>query len=388
VTTASRELHVFLVAGEESGDRLGAALMRAIKTMAAGGVLFSGVGGRQMVEEGLVSATTSAPTAIIGFAAIPARVIQYWRLIRETAAAVLRGDPDVMVIIDSPEFTHRVAKSVRRARRSIPIVNYGAPSVWAWRPGRARAMRSYIDHVMALLPFEPAAYERLHGPPCTFVGHPAAQHVAAVRPNEDEARRRMASPPVMLVMPGSRPGEITRMLGLFKDAVESIAAARSEVEFVIPTVPALADTLKTEVAQWRATTRVVTEPHERDAAIRIARLALVKSGTSTLEVALAGVPMVTTYQVAPVEAFVARRVLNISSVILVNLVLGEDVVPEFLQEDATVANVVAAAMPLFEDGPERRRQLEAFARLDTVMEVGGEPASQRAAAIVLKHARQ
>jgi lipid-A-disaccharide synthase len=188
-------------------------------------------------------------------------------------------------------------------------------------------------------------------------------------------------------MPGSRQGEITRMLDLFKEAVEGIGARDGEVEFVIPAVHDLADMLRGHATTWRAKVRVVSEPHERDAAFRNARLALVKSGTSTLEVALANIPMVTTYKVSPFEAFVARRMLKVSSVILVNLVLGEDVVPELLQEEATPDKIVAAALPLFNDGPERRRQLDAFARLDAIMEIGGEAPSRRAAKLVLNYAR-
>src|SRR6185312_5296686 len=156
-------LHVFLVAGEESGDRLGAALMRALKARTAGGVKFSGVGGRHMAEQGLASLFRLGELAIMGFAAIPARLPKIFRRIRQAADAAVAAKPDVLVIIDSPEFTHRVARRVRRQAPQIPIVDYVCPSVWAWRPGRARAMRAYIDHVLALLPFEPAVLRKLGG---------------------------------------------------------------------------------------------------------------------------------------------------------------------------------------------------------------------------------
>jgi lipid-A-disaccharide synthase len=292
-----------------------------------------------------------------------------------------------LVIIDSPEFTHRVAKRVRRAAPHIPIVDYGAPSVWAWRPGRARAMRSYVDHVMALLPFEPAAFKRLDGPPCSFVGHPATERLNELRPTIEDARRRASPSPIVLVMPGSRNGEINRLLGLFKATVEGIASRKGDVEFVVPAVPALADRLRRETIGWQAKVSVVTEPEERNAAFRRARLALVKSGTSTLEVALAGVPMVATYRISHLEAVVVPLILKVPSVILVNLILGENVIPELLQYDATAAKLVDAAMPLFDDGPQRQRQLDAFARLDEVMQIGGETPSMRAAKIVMQHVR-
>jgi lipid-A-disaccharide synthase len=385
VNSHGRELHVFLVAGEESGDRLGAALMGALRALAPG-VRFSGVGGHQMEAQGLSRAVTRTPSAIIGFAAIPARIVEYLRLIRQTADAVIAAKPDVLVIIDSPEFTHRVAKHVRRMAPDIPIINYGAPSVWAWRPGRARAMRGYVDHVMALLPFEPDAFKRLDGPPCSFVGHPATEHIGDLRPSAEDAQRRVASPARVVVMPGSRRGEISRLLQLFRTAVEGIATQRSDVEFVMPAVPSLSDLLKRETATWRAKVSVVTGTQERNAAFRTARLALVKSGTSTLEVALAGVPMVATYRISHIEAVVAHFVLKVPSVILVNLVLGENIVPELLQYQATPGNLIAAAMPLLNDGSERRRQVDAFRRLDDIMQIGGEPPSMKAAKIVLQYA--
>lgn len=387
MNVGSPGLHVFLVAGEESGDRLGAALMSAVRSLAPE-VRFSGVGGHLMDAQGLSRAVAHMPSAIIGFAAIPARIVDYLRLIRQTADAVIAARPDVLVIIDSPEFTHRVAKRVRRMAPDIPIVNYGAPSVWAWRPGRARAMRRYVDHVMALLPFEPEAFRRLDGPPCSFVSHPVIDRIDDLRPTPEDAARRLAAPARILMMPGSRRGEIKRLLGLFRATAEGIAARNADVEFVIPAVPALADMLRQETTAWRAEVSVATGLQEHNAAFRTARLALVKSGTSTLEVALAGVPMVATYKVSHLEGIVAQFVLKVPSVILVNLILGADVVPELLQYRATANKLIAAAMPLLADGPERRSQLDAFKRLDAIMQIDGESPSMKAARIVLQYARR
>ncbi len=177
--------HVFLVAGEDSGDRLGAALIAAIKRRSPG-ARFSGVGGAQMAGQGVASPFPLGDLAIIGFAAIPAALPKIFKRIREAADAVVAAKPDVLVIIDSPEFTHRVARRVRAREPAIPIVDYVCPSVWAWRPGRARAMRAYVDHVLALLPFEPATMRRLGGPACTFVGHPLSERAAQPAP---ESRR-------------------------------------------------------------------------------------------------------------------------------------------------------------------------------------------------------
>jgi lipid-A-disaccharide synthase len=381
-------LHVFLVAGEESGDRLGAALMRALRAKAAGGVRFSGMGGNGMTQEGLASLFPLERTAIVGFGQIPRLLRGYLRQIREIAARVVAERPDVLVIIDSPEFTHRIAKRVRKAAPDIPIVDYVSPSVWAWRPWRARAMRRYVDHVMALLPFEPAAMARLGGPPCTYVGHPLSERVGTLRPNAEEARRRETAPPVVLLMPGSRTAEIDRMLPVFQGAAERIAATAGAVEFVLPAVPALADRLAAAVATWPIPARVVSDQNEKDAAFRIARFAVVKSGTSTLELAIAGVPMVAAYRLGLLEGLVGYLAINVPSIILANLVLDENVVPVFLQYLATPPRIAAAALDLLKDGPARARQVEAFRRLDAIMEIGQAVPSERAAGIVLDHARR
>jgi len=375
--------HIFLVAGEESGDRLGAALIAAIRRRSAGRARFSGVGGAHMAQEGVASLFPLGDLAIMGFAAIPASLPKIFGRIRQTADAVAAARPDVLVIIDSPEFTHRVARRVRSHAPAIPIVDYVCPSVWAWRPGRARAMRAYVDHVLALLPFEPAVMRRLGGPACTFVGHPLSERVAALRPNAEEARRRLADPPLLLVLPGSRSGEIRRMAGLFGECVALLAERVGALEVVVPAVPRLAAAVRAAVASWQVPARVVTEPAEKDAAFRAARVALTKSGTSTLELALAGVPMVAAYKVSLLEGWIGHLVITAHSAILANLVLGENVVPEFLQWHCSAERLTRALVPLLSDTPERRGQAAAFGRLDGLMDIGKSAPSERAAALIL-----
>jgi lipid-A-disaccharide synthase len=379
----SAGLHVFLVAGEESGDRLGAALIAALRRQTQGQVRFSGIGGGHMAGEGVASPFPLGDLAIMGFASIPASLPKILRRIREAADAVIAAKPDVLVIIDSPEFTHRVAKRVRARAPHIPIVDYVCPSVWAWRPGRARAMRPYVDHVLGLLPFEPAVMQRLGGPPTTFVGHPLGEQVARLRPNAEEAQRRLAEPPVLLVMPGSRSGEVRRMAGVFGEALALLRQRAGALEVVVPAVPRLADTVRAAVSSWPGTVRIVTDPAEKDAAFRTARAALTKSGTSTLELALAGIPMAAAYKVPLVEEVVGRLLITAQSAILTNLILGENVVPEFLQRDCTPEKLAGALFPLMADTPERRRQTDAFARLDAIMDIGRAVPSERAATVVL-----
>lgn len=375
--------HVFLVAGEESGDRLGASLIAAIRRRHPG-AQFSGVGGAHMAGEGVASLFALGDLAIVGVGAIATSLPKILGRIAATAQAVVAAKPDVLVIIDSPEFTHRVARKVRARAPAIPIVDYVCPSVWAWRSGRARAMRAYVDHVLALLPFEPAAMQRLGGPPCTFVGHPLSERVSALRPNAEEARRRLADPPLLLVLPGSRAGEIRRMAAVFGDAVALLAERVGALDVVVPAVPRLAEAVRAATASWRVPARIVTEGAAKDAAFRNARAALSKSGTSTLELAVAGVPMVAAYKVSLLEELIGRTFIRVQSYILANLVLGENVVPEFLQRFCTPENLSASLLPLLGETPERARQLAAFARLDAIMDIGKAAPSDRAAAVVLE----
>jgi lipid-A-disaccharide synthase len=378
---------VFIVVGEESGDKLGAALMRALIARTSGRARFAGVGGHEMAACGLQTLFPIEDIAVMGFVAIPGRLPTILRRLRETVAAVLATRPDVLVIIDSPDFTHRVARRVRAAAPEIPIVNYVSPSVWAWRPGRARAMKAYVDHILALLPFEPAAHARLGGPACTYVGHPLAERAANLRPNTNEARRREERPPVVLVLPGSRRTEINRLLAVFGTAIARVAERCGPLELVLPTVPHLLQRITQETATWPVQPRIVVDPDEKLAAFRVAHAALAASGTVTLELAIAGVPTVVAYKASIIEEVILRLLAKVSSIVLANLVLEENVMPELLQRQANPAQLAAALLLLSLDTPERRNQLRAFARLDAIMGVGKIAPSERAADIVLDLAR-
>jgi lipid-A-disaccharide synthase len=386
--TADRGRKIFLIATEESGDRLGANLMKVLRQRLGGAVRFEGVGGRSMAREGLVSRFPIEELSIIGLAAVVKQLPKILRLIRETAKAVTEAKPDILVIIDSPDFTHRVAKRVRAADSQIPIVDYVSPSVWAWRPGRARAMLTYVDHVLALLPFEPAAYQRLRGPPCSYVGHPLIEQLAALRPGADEQKRRDAAPPVLLVLPGSRRSEIRRHMAVFGQVLGRLNDEGVAFEPVLPTMPHLQEAIAEALKTWPVQPRVVVGEPEKRAAFRIAHAALAKSGTVTLELALSGVPMVTAYKVGAAEAWIMRRAINVQSVILANLVIGENVVPEFLQEDCTPEKLSQALREVLGDSALRRKQIEAFAKIDQILSTGNQPPSARAADIVLATMRK
>lgn len=374
---------IFLIATEPSGDHLGAALMKELRHRFGNEVELAGIGGREMEEQGITSLFPIGDLAIVGFAAVARQLPMLLRRISEAASAVVRAKPDILVIIDSPDFTHRVARKVRKAAPSIPIVDYVSPTVWAWRPGRARAMARYVDHVLAVLPFEPDEHRKLGGPACTYTGHPLIERLDTLRPNAQEAQRRETPPPILVLLPGSRRGEIRHHMPVFGETLAALREQGVTVEAVLPTLPHLLDAVNEAAAQWTVRPRIVTTEAEKQAAFRNARAAFAKSGTVTLELALAGVPMVTLYRGGAVEAWIARRVVRVSSIILANLVIGENVIPEFHQEECTAQNLSSALQNVLSDTPQRKRQIEAFAKLDRIMDTGGRSPSERAADVVI-----
>ena len=385
---ASVARKIFLIATEESGDRLGSSLMKVLRQRLGGAVQFEGVGGQSMAREGLASLFPIEDLSIMGLAAVVKQLPMILRRIRETAGAVTQASPDILVIIDSPDFTHRVARRVRARDPSIPIIDYVSPSVWAWRPGRARAMLSYVDHVLALLPFEPEEYRRLRGPPCSYVGHPLIEQIGSLRPGADEQTRRDAQPPVLLVLPGSRRSEINHHMAVFGETLGLLRAQDVPFELILPTMPHLQDAVAEGVKSWPVQPRIVVGEKEKKAAFRIAHAALAKSGTATLELALAGVPMVAAYKAGAIEAWIMRRMIRLNSVILANLVIGENVVPEFIQQDCMPEKLLPPLREILEDSPARQLQVKAFAKIDAIMSTGNQPPSVRAADIVLATMRK
>jgi lipid-A-disaccharide synthase len=377
----SRELRIWLVAAEASGDRLGAALMRALRKRCAN-IAFAGVGGPEMAAEG-VRSLFSMTDSIIGLAPIVREMFSILRRIRQTADAVVADNPDVLVIIDSAAFTHRVARRVRARAPGIKILDYVSPQIWATRPGRARKMKAFVDCVLAVLSFEPPLYVKLGGPPCIYVGHPLIERAGDLRPCPSEARRRLADPPVVLILPGSRSSELRQLLTPFGEVVKLVASRVGAVEFILPTLPALAGHLKEATADWPVRLRIIDDQQQKDAAFRIARAALAASGTVTLELAVAGIPTVAAYRVAGWEAAIIRRLIRVPSIILANLVIGQNIVPEFLQENCVPARLAEALISVLGEGPARRKQLDAFATLDAVMGIGALQPSDAAAAAVL-----
>jgi lipid-A-disaccharide synthase len=318
----------------------------------------------------------------IGVGPVVAKLPTILRRLRQTIEAIVAQQPDVLILIDVPDFSLRVARAVRRRRPDLPVVKYVSPSVWAWRRGRARAMRPSIDLILALLPFEPAVHRELGGPPCIYVGHPLLGQLGELRAQPAQADGRAAAP-VVLALPGSRRLEIRRLGPVFGKALEMAADKHGHFDVVLPTLPHLAEEMAAVTSRWSIRPRIVADEAEKYAAFRAARAAIAASGTVTLELALAGIPHVAAYRISLVEGLIARMVLRVSTVILPNLVLGEMVVPEFLQTRCTAANLADALTEILGDTPARRRQEEAFGRIDAILGVHDKPPSARAADAVL-----
>ena len=381
----TRPLRLFLVVGEDSGDQLGFKLMRALRAQYGADIVFEGVAGPAMIAEGMTSLFPLEEIAVMGFAAVIGRFRTIYTRAWQVINAVLADPPDALIIIDSPDFTHAVAKRVRRRLPDLTVIDYVSPSVWAWRPGRAKVMRAYVDQVLALLPFEPQAHRRLGGPACTYVGHPLIERLADLRPGPEDVARRQSARPLVLALPGSRSGEIARMGEVFGATLGLLAASGLAFDVVVPTIERRAERVRALVATWPVAVTVVVEEADKFAAFRQARAALAASGTVMLELALAGVPMIGAYKVPGWEYFVAKRLVQVPSVLLPNIILGEPAVPELLQERARADLLAQALAPLVGESAERRAQVEALARLDALMQLdGGELPSQRAARVVLE----
>jgi len=294
------------------------------------------------------------------------------------------------VILDSPEFTHQVAKRVRRVRPDIPIVDYVSPSVWAWRPGRARKMRRYVDHILAILPFEPEAHRRLGGPLCSYVGHPLVEKFDWMHRLDPEVLRRRLGiakdRAILVVLPGSRTSEVKRLMAPFGDALRRLQEQSGPFEVILPAVSSVRALIEQGLATWPLTPHIVSSEADKFASFKLARVALAASGTVTLELALAGTPMVVAYKADPLATHF-RFLLIAHSVVLPNLILGENVFPELLEKKCNGETLSAALLPLMLGGAEREQQLAGLARVIERVSETDESPSLRSARIVLAYAQ-
>ena len=375
-----------IVVGEVSGDALGAKLIPALNArFSSYGLEFIGTAGPLLQKQGMSSFFPLADIAVMGIVPVIKRLPSLMKRIHETAERLIAAKIDCLIIIDSPDFTHRVARKVKAALPTIPIIDYVSPSVWAWRPGRAKDMRAYIDHVLALLPFEPVAHQTLGGPPCTYVGHPLIERKSLFVPSVDEEARRSSEPPILLVLPGSRRSEITRLMPIFGETVARIKHIHGrDFDLILPAVDHLREEIETAAKSWAIKPRIIHGEAAKYHAFRKAYAALAASGTVTLELALAHVPMAVGYRVGAIEGQI-RHFVNVSSVVLANLIIGENVVPERIQGACNAEQLSADLLPLLSNTEERRQQLRGFDRLDHLMAIEEESPSIKAADVIARY---
>jgi lipid-A-disaccharide synthase len=389
--TSKRDLSVFIVAGEHSGDALGGKLMLALNAMSPGPIRYTGVGGHTMGAAGLVSVFPLDEIAVMGATAIMRHLPTLVRRVYDAVDAAIDARPDVVVIIDAPEFTHPIARRIRKRAPAIPIIDYVSPSVWAWRPGRAAKMRGYVDHVLALLPFEPSAHVRLGGPACSYVGHPLSERTAAIATLDSHAldtRLGLArDDAVLVVLPGSRRSEVDRLLPTFGATICDLHRGGRRFTVVLPVVPHLRARITSATSAWPVPVHIIEDDTEKFIAFRRARAALAASGTVTLELGLAGVPAVVGYRVDPIMAPLLRRMIKAPSTVLTNLILERNAVPEFHQEACVPVRLAAALTALLDDTPTRATQVAALAEVPGRLAVPGGSPSRTAAEIVLRYAQ-
>jgi lipid-A-disaccharide synthase len=352
---------IFVIAGEPSGDVLGARLMAALRERTAGSVRFAGVGGEAMEAAGLTSLVPIQDLAVMGVAEVLPRARRIFRRVKETVAAVRAAKPDAVVTIDSSGFTWRVAQRLRRHGEHVLLVHYVAPMVWAWRAGRARRMARWYDHLMVLLPFEPPYFQAV-GLGCTYVGHPVVES-GADRGDGPAFRRRYgidAKATLITVLPGSRRGEVRRLLPVFRATIERLRHRYPMLHVVMPTVSTVYDDVASAAKEWSVPAVAVSGPGPKYDALAASNAALAASGTVTLEVALAESPMVVAYRVNPLTHAIVRRLVKVRFVNLLNIVLDRLAIPELLQQDCAPEPLARELTRLLDDRQAREREIEAY----------------------------
>jgi lipid-A-disaccharide synthase len=367
--TGTGTTFIFFVTGEPSGDALGGALIAALQQRTGGNLRIAGIGGERMRDEGLQSLVPLEELAIMGLAEVLPRAPIIFRRVRETVAAIRALRPDAVVTIDSSGFSWRVAHGLRRRGETLPLIHYVAPMVWAWRAGRARRMARWYDHLMTLLPFEPPYFERV-GLSCRCVGHPVLES-GADRGSGDRFRaaRGLATDDLLItVLPGSRGGEVRRLLPIFGLALNHLRSAIGPFRVVVPTVATVAAAVAKAVCAWPGEPIVVQQPEEKYDAFAASRAALAASGSVVLELALAKLPMVVGYRLNPLTEIFLRRILKVRQVNLINLLLGRPLVAELLGRDCTPQRLARSLAELISDervrATHRQGYDEAVRRLD------------------------
>ena len=376
---------IFIVAGEPSGDALGGALIAALRERADPGLRVAGIGGEQMGEQGVSSLVPLSDLAVAGLAEVLPRAPLILRRVRETVQAIRQLRPHAVVTIDSSGFSWRIAQRLRRYGERLPLIHYVAPMVWAWRPGRARRMARWYDHLMALLPFEPPYFQQV-GLACSYVGHPVVESGAD---RGDAARFRAAhgiavDELVLTVLPGSRGGEVRRLLPVFGAALRRLQSMVGTFRVAVPTVANVADAVIAGVGDWPGRPIVLRGAEAKYDAFAASRVAMAASGTVALELALARLPMVVAYRLNPLTEALLDRVLRVRQVNLINLILERPLVPELLGSDCSPERLAAAVAELVRDERVRSAHIEGYDQAVRRLGAAGPSPSRNAADRILE----
>ncbi len=385
----TKPLTLMLVCGEPSGDQLGGQLMEGLKAVGGGGLIITGVGGRAMEAQGLRTLFALDDTAVMGLREVVPKIPVILRRVREAADFALRTKPDAVVLIDSPDFTHRIAQRLKKVDPSIRTINYVAPQVWASRAYRARKMARYFDLVLALLPFEAPFLEK-YGVRAEFVGHPVTERVSKIRDGA-KLRARLgieANAPLLVVLPGSRTNEIRFLLPVFRETVARLSRMIPELVSVLPTVPHVSSRVHAGTGDWPVPLHILECEDDKFAAFDAANAALAASGTVTTELALSRTPMVVAYRAGALTFVLARPLFRLRYFTLVNLLLDRRAVPEFLQGQARPDVLASELAKLLTDKRAAARQVADLERAASSLGEGAERASIRAARAIIAFVRE
>jgi len=380
----------FLIAGEASGDLLGVRLMRALRKLTGGKARFAGIGGERMLAEGLDPFFGQDELSHMGIIEVLLHLPRLLRRIRETADEVKRRGPAALITIDSPDFSFRVAKRLKAENARVPLIHYVAPSVWAWRPGRAKKIAAFLDHLMALLPFEPEYFTK-EGLACTFVGHPIVESEAAGKGDGKRFKERRNLPldtPFLTVLPGSRMSEVKRLLPVFRAALHRLKKLHPRLQVAVPTVAPIADYVRAKTCRWPVPAIVTLGDEDKYDAMAASTAALACSGTVSVELAMARLPGAIAYKANWLTAAIVRRVVKIKFATLINIMRERFVMPEFLQENCTGENLASAAHMLLTDEKARQEQIDEFASVSSWLGQGQFVPSEKAAQVVLAVVKQ
>jgi lipid-A-disaccharide synthase len=383
------ELVIALIAGESSGDQLGSGLMRSLKIRTTRPIRFIGVGGPLMESEGLNSIFPMSDIAVNGIFPVIAKLPTLLNRIATASLGIASQKPDIVVHIDAQDFNQRVARKLKSLIPQTPLIGYVSPTVWAWRPGRAKKIKKLYHKLLAVLPFEPEVHQKLGGPETIYVGHPLLERKTDWSRSVSEEGALAQKPSQLLILPGSRESEARKLLPLFRDTVQELFDKSADIQIVIPVVDHLADFIEGQVAEWPIKPRLVRGEAAKWAAFRSASAALAASGTVTLELALAKVPMVVAYRVSYLEEALGRLLITSKFASLPNIILDREVVPEYLNHDWRGATLAPLLVNLMQDGVARKQQWDAFSELQLRMQPPrlSKP-SDRAADVILSEIAQ